>query len=90
MWPEHNALYKTLGDFVENAKQGFQENVSSNIDTKYASMLVETNHSSKLDQSTANILELIRVLENIEVTPEHLRDNAWGGHFKEDGAAFIY
>lgn len=75
---------------MKNAKQGFQENVSSSIDTKYASMLVETNHSAKLDQSTANILELIRVLENIEVTPERLRDNAWGGRFKEDGAAFIY
>ena len=75
---------------MENAKQGFQENVSSSIDTKYASMLVETNHSAKLDQSTANILELIRVLENIEVTPERLRDNAWGGRFKEDGAAFVY
>ncbi len=75
---------------MEKAKQGFQENVSSSIDTKYASMLVETNHSAKLDQSTANILELIRVLENIEVTPERLRDNAWGGRFKEDGAAFIY
>ena len=75
---------------MENAKQGFQENVSSSIDTKYASMLVETNHSAKLDQSTANILELIRVLENIEVTPERLRDNAWGGRFKEDGAIFVY
>ena len=75
---------------MENAKQGFQENVSSSIDTKYASMLVETNHSAKLDQSTANILELIRVLENIEVTPERLRDTAWGGRFKEDGAIFVY
>ena len=75
---------------MTSTESEFRKNVSSNSGTKYSDLILETpDYTKKLNQSTANLLELVRVLENIEVTPERMKQNAWGG-VTDDGKRFVY
>ncbi len=59
-----------------NTSKEFQRNVSSRRNTPYSDIILETNQNKKLSQSTNNLIELIRVLDHIEATPERVEQNA--------------
>lgn len=66
-------------------------NVSRNVPniTKLRSSFLEPPALQKLSARTANLLEAVRALENIEVTPERIKWNEWFG-VANDGKRYIY
>lgn len=77
-------MAKTIQRWTEPSPE-----ISRNAKPISVTSILETDKARKLNPMTANLLELVRVLENIEVTSERIEQNQWAG-VTNDGERFMY